>query len=682
MDLSKSGKAYRSEINGLRCIAVLAVVFYHFGVPRITGGFVGVDVFFVISGFLIGGILWRELVSSGRIALGRFYLRRLRRLAPAYFAMIIVSLLFGYAILLPFEFREFGKSIIASTVYLSNVLFFRQAGYFDTAAEEKTLLHTWSLSVEEQFYIFLPVLILLVGRRHLLLKSSLVVILIASLVACILVTQTSQTAAFYLFPFRAWELLAGVLLAIYGQVTRTDWQFQGWISWAGLALVLAAVFLINPGEGFPGVQAVIPVLGTLLLILNGRHNNLVNQFLSAPPLVFIGLISYSLYLWHWPILTLSQYWRGGYSGTLEVVLWLTITFAVAAFSWRFVEQPFRQPGFLSAPKLVGAAVILSGAMLMSGGVLYKTNGLPNRFSSDARIYIDASTDFLQDWSRCKVEATGPMAGQEVCRIGPEGIEPTVLIWGDSHLRAFMDGLAQSALEHQTAGLLVWRAGCPPVFGLSKSENTTTPQEDIDCIHATHQMRAALSKMPSIRRLMLVGRWSYYAEGRGIGLDAENTITLRVLSETLTPDVPQSDVFGLALTNTVRELSPYFDQILVLRQLPEIPNYDSRQVARALVHGRMGSDEELEAILQTSIGSVAARTEASEEPLNKLAAAGDIILLDSWEKLCTADKCSVMHGGKLLYFDNNHVTNLGARTLRYLFDPLFVPTSDQVTEVQE
>ena len=165
---------YRSDIDGLRAVAVLGVLFYHFGVPGVVGGFVGVDVFFVISGFLIGGILWREYDCTGRIRLSQFYIRRFRRLAPAFFTMAFVTAVFAWALLLPFEFREFGKQLIASTVYLSNALFFRQAGYFDTVSEEKPLLHTWSLAVEEQFYIFLPLFILLFARNRRVLLVALV----------------------------------------------------------------------------------------------------------------------------------------------------------------------------------------------------------------------------------------------------------------------------------------------------------------------------------------------------------------------------------------------------------------------------------------------------------------------------------------------------------------------------
>lgn len=287
--------AYRPEIDGLRAIAVLSVVLYHFGLPGIAGGFVGVDVFFVISGFLIGGILWDDIRETGRIRLARFYLRRIRRLAPAYFAMAGVTLVLGWLILLPFEFREFGKSLIAATVYLSNIHFHRQAGYFDGLSEEKPLLHTWSLAVEEQFYIVLPFLMLALLRWRASVPVILGGIAVLSLVACIWLTRSMPQATFYLFPFRAWELLAGVLLAIAGREGGWRYALHPALSWGGLALILGSVLFIR-AEDFPGWQALGPVLGTVLILLNGREANLVNRVLAHPGPVFIGLISYSLYL--------------------------------------------------------------------------------------------------------------------------------------------------------------------------------------------------------------------------------------------------------------------------------------------------------------------------------------------------------------------------------------------------
>lgn len=660
-----SATAYRPEIDGLRAIAVLSVVLYHFGMPGIPGGFVGVDIFFVISGFLIGGILWADLRETGRIRLARFYLRRLRRLAPAYFAMAAATLVMGWLILLPFEFREFGKSLIAATVYLSNIHFYREAGYFDSASEEKPLLHTWSLAVEEQFYIVLPFLLLALVRWRPTLPMILAALAALSLAACLWLTPRSPTAAFYLFPFRAWELLAGVLLAIAAQERRARFALHPALSWAGLALLLASITLIR-AEGFPGWKALLPVAGTLLILMNGRDANPVNRALMHPAPVFIGLISYSLYLWHWPVFVLSSYWRDGYAGPLEAAAWLTLAFALAILSWRTIERPVRQTqGGTRA--LVSGTVLASLALLAVGLLLWRGDGLPTRFAPELRTHIAASGDFNQDWSRCTIPASGPLAGVETCPIGPDG-PPQVLIWGDSHLRAMKEGLEAAAFAANRPALILWHAGCPPLFDVAKAETAATPAQDAACTRANQTIRSGIAQMDSLHTLLLVGRWSYYAEGQGVGLDAHNRITLTPEPGSLLPQGPQHTLFNAGLTRTLTELAPQFPRIHILRQPPEVPDYDSRAVARALVHGRMDVDDTTRLTVPRAMAL--ARAARAEAPLRALADSGAITLIDPWPRLCDASTCSVMQSGQALYFDNNHLTNRAAIALSDLFAPVF------------
>jgi peptidoglycan/LPS O-acetylase OafA/YrhL len=659
---------HRSEIDGLRAIAVLAVVFYHFSVPGFGGGFVGVDIFFVISGFLIGDILWRELSGRGTISLLHFYGRRIRRLAPAYAVMAVVTFIAAYAILLPFEFREFGKELIAATFYFSNIYFYKKAGYFDTAAEDKVFLHTWSLSVEEQFYIFLPALMLLFRRGPRMLVWTLVAIFVLSLVSSVIVTRTSHTAAFFLFPFRAWELLAGVLLAIWGQQQAEQWRHHQALSWAGIALLIGGIVFIQPGAAFPGVQAVVPALGAVLIILNGRQDNAVNRALSLPVMVFVGLISYSLYLWHWPVVTLSRYYRDGAGGALETALWMGLAFGLAWLSWRFVEQPVRRATWLRSPMLLAGAAAASVCLFAVGALPYLRNGMPERYPPEIRAHIEASADFLQDWSRCNTPANGPLAGIEVCPIGPEG-PPSFLVWGDSHVRAFKEGLALLAQEQGRSGLVIWRAGCPPLFDIAKTESAATRQQDEDCTAHNARIRQVIPQLAGIERLLIIGRWSYYAEGIGIGRDKHNTIALASTAPGAPSQADKHAVFANAVEATMTELSRSFRQVIVLRQVPEIPFYDSREVSRRLAHHRLTPEDAEKSVFTVPLQQVAARQAASEAPFRKLAAAGVITWLDSWPTFCSGDACSAMRDGRALFFDNNHVVNLTALTMRHLFDPL-------------
>jgi peptidoglycan/LPS O-acetylase OafA/YrhL len=641
-------------------IAVLGVVLYHFGVPGLPGGFTGVDVFFVISGFLIGGILWRDLEENNRVSLARFYTRRVKRLAPAYFAMTLLTACAAWFILLPFEFREFGKELIAATTYLSNILFWRGEGYFDIGADNKLLLHTWSLAVEEQFYILLPFLILTLKFSRRLLIIILFAAFALSLAANIALTPARQTTTFYLFPFRAWELLTGVLMAIIGQQRALKWAFHPALSWLGLAFILAGLTLISPA-GFPGWQALFPVIGTALLLANGQHLNLINRALASPGPVFIGKISYSLYLWHWPVLVLSKYWRDGYSGPVEAGLWLALAFVLATASWALIETPFRRMTPKSGWRVFAALALPSAAALGFGALAYVNDGLPNRFGPDTRAHIAASGDFLQDWSRCHTPTTGPFSGVELCPIGPDG-PPRVLIWGDSHVRAIKEGLEQAAIQAQTPALIIWHAGCPPLFGIEKRESYATDAEDADCKIDTATLRDGLASLDQARTLLLVGRWSYYVEGAGIGRDAENTIDI-----TGPGGSNNHEVLSRALAETLPELAVQFDNIFLFRQPPEIPHYDSREIARRLAHGRLAPET---VPTQVPRAEARSRTAGADALFAHQIQTGTLRQIDPWPHLCSPTTCSALQDGKIWYFDNNHLTNTAARALGPLFAPLF------------
>ena len=655
---------YRPEIDGLRAIAVLSVVLYHFGVPGLGGGFVGVDVFFVLSGFLIGGLLWSEHRDTGSIRIFAFYLRRFRRLAPAFFAMALVTTIAAWHILLPFEFREYGKTLIAATVYLSNVLFYRSSGYFDSASEEKPLLHTWSLSVEEQFYIVLPLILLLLARWPRLCLAALVCMFTASLGLSVLITPTNQPATFFLFPFRAWELLAGVLLAIWGHGRAQDWDAHPALSWIGLVLIIGGIVLIRP-EGFPGAAAGVPVLGTILLLLNGRNDNAVNRVLSSPLPVFFGLISYSLYLWHWPVATLGSYVFGEEQRTIHVIVAINISLVLAILGWALIERPIRRSRTLSPRALVIGVAFGSTTLLALGAAIFVRDGLPGRFDDSARRHIEASGDFLQDFSRCSVQPDGPLQGIEVCPIGPEG-PPRVLIWGDSHARAWHDGAALAAQEAQVPGLLIWTAGCPPLFGVTKTERAATPAEDARCTAINEQIRAALPLLPPMDKVLVIGRWTYYATGTGTGRDAHNTIDIALTSN---PDAPRAEVWQTGITQTTAALLDHFNEVLILRQVPEIGSYDSRQIARALAHNRI-SGAQATAAATTKRAALAPRSATAEDALQGLSEAGAVTWINTWDRICDATDCRAAPQDEVWYFDNNHLTNTGARALRDVLAPAF------------
>lgn len=353
---------YRPEIDGLRAIAVAAVILFHAGFSVFSGGFVGVDVFFVISGFLITSIIVEDLKTS-RFSILRFYERRARRILPALFTVMAACVPFAYRLLSPDDLKDFAQSLAAICLFASNVLFWGESGYFDTQAELKPLLHTWSLAVEEQFYVVFPLLLLAAWRlgRPVLL-AFLGVIVVASLMTSVNEVRNFPSAAFYLLPSRAWQLLVGSLASFVAERARTPaarWSLAPVAGeaagWGGMGMILLALFLFDERTPFPGFNAALPTLGTALVLLGASDRTSVGKALAWRPLVGLGLISYSAYLWHQPLFAFTKHALLADLPTDLAVVLCAMTIVLACLSWRYIEQPFRDRTVIGR----GAVFVLS-----------------------------------------------------------------------------------------------------------------------------------------------------------------------------------------------------------------------------------------------------------------------------------------------------------------------------------
>jgi len=665
---------YREDIDGLRAIAVSSVVLYHFGVTGFGGGYVGVDIFFVISGYLIGSIVFAQL-GKNKFSFSNFYIRRIRRLFPASFAMTVFSLLLGYWLLLPGDFRELGQSIVASTLYASNVLFYLKAGYFDTASHMKPLLHTWSLSVEEQFYLIFPLAAWLCYRY--LRRAMLAVFIfacLASFAAAVIYINHDQSAVFYLYPFRAWEMFLGVVAGMGG------WSFGKYgqqrlpshlIAVTGLVLVCYPILFYTKETQFPGLTALAPCLGTLLLLLSGAQaGNSVTRLLSTAPFVFLGKISYSLYLWHWPIFVFYTYALVREPTFTDSLILILATLAASIFSWKYIEQPFREPATNGNEKrrAFGSTFVASSLCILIGFFIYKADGLPARMDPETARISAVSNDFLRDWTGCLKAENSVLPGLNHCVVGnPYQSKNLLLVWGDSHAAAFRAGIKAAAEQSQQDVLMLWRTGCPPVVGLRKEESANSTQENRECTPHNEKVMEYIQQNENIKAVVLVGRWSYYLNGRGVGTDADHLITLTSLTSAA-PDKNTADLFMNAFDNTLKSLQQKNVKLYVMEQVPEFSRYNSSKLARQLQTGTSDAAG-AQHLFTESYSDVVARQGSMQNYLADAERAGKVSIVKTHSLFCQADICSLMLNGTPAYFDNNHVTTTASLYMQSLYAPI-------------
>jgi peptidoglycan/LPS O-acetylase OafA/YrhL len=458
---------YRPEIDGLRALAILPVVFFHFDVEALGGGFVGVDVFFVISGYLITNIILREL-DRGEFTFKAFYARRARRILPASLALLTATALFGWLGLRPTDLVVLGKSIVATIFFASNFFFLGQADYFGADGKTLHLLHTWCLAVEEQFYFLLPLFLFALRRLP---RSRLFWIVVAtagvSLLLSLVQTRDVPALAFYLLPSRAWELLIGALVAIRPPDLARPAPLPSLLTLSGIALIGASIFSYDSDTPFPGIAAAAPTLGAALTIAaSPRAARWIRWPLTNPAMVGIGKISYSMYLWHWPM---AVVYRSGFKGRPELAPLLFLgLLPISYLSYRFIEQPFRRPTFLTPRLKTALAVSASLALATFGFVAVQSHGM--FFGLDA--YVASIADAPRRWDRadsggdCFSKPNTPWDEFPIAKcLQSKPGRRSVLLWGDSVAAHHFIGLQAAAHGTNIDILEATMGGCPPALGL-------------------------------------------------------------------------------------------------------------------------------------------------------------------------------------------------------------------------
>lgn len=459
---------YRREIDGLRALAVIPVILFHAGFESFGGGFVGVDVFFVISGYLITSIILAEL-EQGKFSIVNFYERRARRILPALSLVMLLSIPFAWFWLLPREMKDFSQSLVAVSLFSSNILFWQESGYFDTAAELKPLLHTWSLAVEEQYYVIFPIILMLawrLGKRGLLIL--LAIAFVASLLAAQWWARADPTTAFYLLPARGWELLMGAFAAFYlsrGPRKEFDRALSEWAGWLGVALILYAVFAYTEATPFPGFYALVPTLGTVLIILFATQQTIVGRFVGNKVFVGVGLISYSAYLWHQPLFAFAKSQslydvRPEPDKTIFLMLALA-SLILAYFSWKYVEVPFRCKTRFTRKKIFIYSVLAGSTFIALGFLGIRHEGFDERLPGNL-VYQSLGEKVNKNGDVCKLKASADYAGLRICEFGDLTASRSVILYGDSHAQAMSWQVHEALLKNKAKGLRVEISDCEVV----------------------------------------------------------------------------------------------------------------------------------------------------------------------------------------------------------------------------
>lgn len=649
---------YRPDIDGLRAIAVLAVVFFHYGVPGFSGGFAGVDIFFVISGYLITALIGIE-VQEGRFTVMRFYERRARRILPALFALLIATTIAATLMLFPNDFRRYAASALATVFFSSNFEFWRVTGYFDVAAIQKPLLHTWSLGVEEQFYLVFPAILL--GLRRLGHRGRMLSIggiLLASLALAIWGVRSVPDAAFYLAPFRFWELMIGALLALgIVRPTKNEW-IAGAASLAGTAGIAVSLTGYSHSTLFPGEAALLPCLGTALVIYGGASAKpLINRALSLRPVVFVGLISYSLYLWHWPIHVFARYYLYRDLTPLETAVCMAASFALAIVSWRFVERPFRnrRNGISRRNLFAATAVAMSGLTLFSSAAL-ASRGWPERFGPAIRqiLFEEHDTDGLL--ARCFARPLAELNARDLCQIGTPGdIRPSFVLWGDSHADAILPAVEHEAQKQGLRGYFAGESSCAPLLGVFRPD---TPR-----CKAFNDKILQVALRPEVKTVILEARWGKNADGRAYGDEGNGFVPL---SDDVAKARKPSDnaaIFTRGLNRTVDALLAANKHVVIIGAVPEV----GWPVPQVLARIRLSGDDKHVYVPRKAFEH---RQRVTLPLFRELAKQPGVTALFPQRYMCGPKRCRVAIDGRPLYRDEHHLSVFGAHQLEPMVAGIF------------
>ncbi len=668
---------YRGDIDGLRAIAVLLVLGYHFFPWRMPGGFIGVDVFFVISGFLITRIILSDL-DYGRFRVTRFFARRILRLFPALILILASLLVFGALAFASVEYEALGKELLSSVLFVPNFFFWSEAGYFADLAQSRPLLHLWSLGIEEQFYLVWPFVLLALGKAG---RSALIIIglmIVASFALNIHFLGAHNGFSFYMPFTRAWELLLGAILSFWrwqsihhpdvtamgkARASRSEWTCANIVHlvsratpYAGLGMIATGAVLLNDQDPYPGAHALLPALGTCLIIAAPHETWLHRRVLSNPAVIWVGLISYPLYLWHWPLLSVSTLLDTQFPSRSVRVLLLALSVILAWLTCKYIERPVRRHASRATVlHLIAGMLILGGA----GAVLYVTKGFPGRTDSVLAYeekfgQFEFSTDPYSS-ELCRMAfPDNPDLGW--CISGDNG-KPSIALIGDSHAHHFFPGLAAAASARGESLVLLGSAACPPLFGVEVYEG-----HDDDYCAGLDSYLEQVARNETIHTVVLSAMWYLYMSGNRFYDELDSPPYWQVRETGATNVMSSSDVIARALEHTIRRFLDNDKQVLFIYQVPELDFHPKNCLARP-----MNFFEPRDCRIPFS------RVRAYRQPYKMMLSSvlekfAKVRAHDPVQQLCDTEYCIIYLGDKALYRDLNHLSLFGSKHLaRNWFD---------------
>jgi peptidoglycan/LPS O-acetylase OafA/YrhL len=626
--------AYRREIDGLRALAVLPVLFFHAGFPGFSGGFVGVDIFFVISGFLITSILLNEL-NQKKYSVINFYERRARRLLPAFGGMLIFSTALALIFLPPEALKIYGQSMFASVGVAANVFFQLELDYFSAAAEDMPLLHIWSLSVEEQFYIIFPILLAAIFSKgkwaQILLVLGLALFSFSTMVWAL--DNEDFNFAFYNVTTRAWELLAGSLIAFLPHNKIKNPTLKSIGSLTGLAILLVSISFISAKPYYPNSHAIWPVVGTCLFLIFADKDNVAGKLFSWQPLVWIGLISYSLYLYHQPIFAIARTYTVGTPTPSVFVSLIGVSVVLAYLSYKYIEQPFKNKVTWPRRRIFKTSIGFMSIAATAALALHFTDGLPQRYSNSFLV-VDKDTQ-----RGCITKGRDAIpAGSKKCTYNPGG-SSAIMLLGDSHGNQIAQELKNTFVDKQIIHATF--SGCPPALTL----DTNNP----GCSEWTRQAVDYAINNSAVKDVILIYRHSFYVFGDQTHYFP--SVPTKPSTDVIKNTANIKDDYMASFFEIVRQLKAADKRVYVLSPTPELPDDIIHLVKPSTM---FSSEPRINLEMATTFDYQQRRhgwfSNYSEQLINM-----GVVYVDTYQILCNVDGCPAIWDGQVGYFDGDHLS---------------------------